>query len=178
MYKICLDSAIFILFDLPTPFIFIGQPTASSQFLHPYKYKKRSKCLLHLLRCKSTSASTSNLSEGLPSQPFELKNALLISKLSRYEYEQHRNQKLNSQTFEKAMRDRGTDYDALLHHHHIHKRFEQKVADSFRHFGVNVKILNRWVFAPGIRDWLIFTRFIYSPPPDYLSQRNTPNGLI
>lgn len=123
--------------------LFTGNQNAASPFLHPYKYKKRNKSL-HGLRSSSTT-STINRGEGLPRQPFELKNALIISKLSRYEYEQHRNQKLNAKNFEKAMRDRGTDYDALLHHHHIHKKFEAKVADSFRHFGVNVKILNRFV---------------------------------
>lgn len=123
-------------------YLFIGHHNASSQFLHPYKYKKRNKC--SHLRYNSTTASTINPSQGLQRQSFSLRNALIISKLSRYEYEQHRNHKLSPEKFEQVMRDRGTDYDALLHHHHIHKRFEQKVADSFRHFGVNVKILNRY----------------------------------
>lgn len=73
-----------------------------------------------------------------------MKNALIVSKLSRYEYEQHRNHKSNIDTLEQVMRDRGTDYNSLLQYHRIHKDFEQKVADSFRQYGVNVKILNRY----------------------------------
>lgn len=115
-----------------------GHQNASfAQFLHPFKYKKRFKwnvCCNYL--------STQNQSGD--QSGFTVKNALIVSKLSRYEYEQHRHQRLNANALEQAMRDRGTDYDGLRHHHHIHKGFEKKVADSFRHFGVNVKILNRW----------------------------------
>lgn len=120
-----------------------GNNNASSQILHPFKYKKRRHFLCYNSLSTSAVATASYKTSGSLCQPFSLKNALIISKLSRYEYEQHRNQRLNANTFEQVMRDRGTDYDALLHHHHIHKNFEQKVADSFRHFGVNVKILNR-----------------------------------
>lgn len=124
---------------------FLGQKYAPSHLLHPFKYKKRGKITF---RCNCTSSANSN--DDSQRQPFILKKALIVSKLSRYEYEQHRNQRLTATEFERLMRNRGTDYEALMQHHHLHKNFEQKVADSFRQYGVNVKILNRWVWQTEI----------------------------
>lgn len=45
---------------------------------------------------------------------------------------------------EKLLRYRGTDFDLWLHYHNIHKDFEQQVADSFREFGIDVKLVNRY----------------------------------
>lgn len=41
------------------------------------------------------------------------------------------------------LRDRGTDYDLLLHYHQIHKKFERLVAKSFEEFGIDVRLVNR-----------------------------------
>lgn len=74
---------------------------------------------------------------------FKFKNVLIVTKLSRYEFEQHKNAKLTVPELEKVLRDRGTDYDLLLHYHRIHKEFEQRVANSFKEFGIDVKLVNR-----------------------------------
>lgn len=76
---------------------------------------------------------------------FHFKKALIVTKLSRYEFEQHKNSKLTNVQLEKLLRDRGTDYDLLLYYHQLHKDFERKVADSFRGFGIDVKLVNRLV---------------------------------
>lgn len=73
----------------------------------------------------------------------KFKKALIVSKLSRYEFEQHKNQHLNLTELEGLLRNRGTDYEALMKYHHIHKDFETKVADSFKEFGIEVKLVNR-----------------------------------
>lgn len=76
---------------------------------------------------------------------FKLTKALIVTKLSRLEFEQHRHAKLSQLELEKCIRDRGTDYDAMLNYHKIHKDFERKVADSFNELGVEVKLVNRFL---------------------------------
>lgn len=74
---------------------------------------------------------------------FKLSRALIVTKLSRLEFEQHRNFNLNQIEFEKAIKNRGTDYDAMLNNHRVHKNFERKVAQSFTALGVEVQLVNR-----------------------------------
>lgn len=78
-----------------------------------------------------------------PEHNFKLAKALIVTKLSRLELEQHRYATLSQPQLEKLIRDRGTDYDSLVYHHHLHKNFQQRVADSFKERGVKVQLANR-----------------------------------
>lgn len=74
---------------------------------------------------------------------FKLRKALLISKLTRYEFERYRYPELSDTELETKIRDRGTDYDTLTYYYNLHKKFEQKVAKSFQDLGVEIDIVNR-----------------------------------
>jgi len=78
-----------------------------------------------------------------PKQNFKLERALLVTKLSRYEFERLRNPNLSQSELEKTLRRRGTDYENLIFLHNLHKCFEQRVAKSFTNAGVKVKVINR-----------------------------------
>lgn len=100
---------------------------------------------------KSTNKSShqystkSKIIRELPDrESFKLRNALLVTKLSRYEVEQHRNPELSKSQLEEFIRNRGTDYEGLLYYHRIHKEFKETVAKSFQKFGINVLSVNRY----------------------------------
>lgn len=78
-------------------------------------------------------------------RPFLLSKALIISKLSRLELEQHRNSNLSGRQLKEVIRNRGSDYEALQYYHEIHKTFERKVAESFSEHGVHVQLVNRYM---------------------------------
>lgn len=75
--------------------------------------------------------------------PFKPSKALIVTKLSRLEFEQQRQPTLSRNELEKNIRDRGSDYDVMLNFHTIHKDFERKIAHCFKKFGVEVKLVNR-----------------------------------
>lgn len=77
------------------------------------------------------------------SKKFEIKRALLVSKLTRLEFEKYRFPHLNETDLEREIRDRGTHYDSLAHYHELHKKFETRVAKSFKELGVDIEIVNR-----------------------------------
>ncbi|XP_055381716.1 NAD kinase 2, mitochondrial isoform X2 [Condylostylus longicornis] len=79
----------------------------------------------------------------LPPKNFKIERALLVTKLSRYEFERLRNPKLSETELEKTLRSRGTDYDTLIFLHNLHKNFEHRVAKNFKNAGVEVKLINR-----------------------------------
>lgn len=112
----------------------IGQISITHPLLHPFKYRQRKISLF--TRYYRTATDQTN-------RKFPFKKILIVTKLSRYEFEQHKNPKLTNVQLEKILRDRGTDYDLWQHYHKIHKDFEKKVANSFREFGIDVKLVNR-----------------------------------
>lgn len=75
---------------------------------------------------------------------FKLSRAILVSKLSRLQLEQHRRPDLSAVQLERVIRERGTDYDSLLYHHHVHNNFLERVADCFSDAGIDVRIANRY----------------------------------
>lgn len=74
---------------------------------------------------------------------FKPTKALIVTKLSRLEFEQQRQPTLSRNELEHHIRDRGSDYDVMLNFHTIHKDFERKIAQCFNKFGVEVKLVNR-----------------------------------
>lgn len=98
--------------------------------------------------CKKygTVAAASTISHHEPSaKSFRLEKALIVTKLSRYEYEESRNRELSTQQLEEKLRNRGTDFDGMIYHHNIHKKFEMRVIKSFQDVGCDVKVINRYV---------------------------------
>lgn len=76
---------------------------------------------------------------------FKCERALIVSKLSRYEFERYRAPSLNAAQLEDVLRRRGSDYELLLRHHHIHKACEAAVETALKARGIETRIVNRCV---------------------------------
>lgn len=87
------------------------------------------------------------------SNKLRIKKALLVTKLTRYEFEKIRHSELNDVELEEKIRCRGTDYDALLYYHHLHKKVERDVVDCLREKGVEVKVVNRLTINRDLLRW-------------------------
>lgn len=121
--------------------------------------------------CKKygTVAAASTITQEPSAKSFKLQKALIVTKLSRYEYEESRNRDLNTLQLEKKLRNRGTDYDGLLYLHNLHKKFELRVIKSFQDVGCDVKVINRWVVGiysasnhkPFVLSHLVFCSVFY-----------------
>jgi NAD+ kinase len=86
-----------------------------------------------------------------------IRKALIVTKITRYEFEKIRHPELNDSELEEKIRCRGTDYDALKYYHNLHKGVEEKVIASFKNAGVEVKLVNRLTIN---RDCLRWTDII------------------
>lgn len=76
---------------------------------------------------------------------FRLERALIVTKLSRYEFEQLRHPHLSAGQLEEMLRNRGTDFESIIHRHNVNKNFERMIVRSFRDVGCDVKLTNRQV---------------------------------
>lgn len=87
--------------------------------------------------------------------PFKPKRVLILTKLSRLEFEQLR-QKPKAKTdfeLETALRSRGSDYSTLLYHHYIHKGCESRIHNYFQEFGVETRLVNRFNYTEENINW-------------------------
>ncbi|XP_059473912.1 NAD kinase 2, mitochondrial [Neocloeon triangulifer] len=86
-------------------------------------------------------------------QAFECSKALIVSKLSRYEFERFRQPSLSAAQLEKELRRRGSDYELLLHHHHVHKSCEAAVDAALKARNVQTRVVNRLTLKEGSVEW-------------------------
>lgn len=94
------------------------------------------------------TSSSSPVPDTTRISKFRPKKALVVSKLTKYEFEQMRHPIMNEEELEKFLRNRGTDYEAMLYYHNLHKNIEFEVAKEFKDQGVDVTVVNRLNICP------------------------------
>lgn len=75
--------------------------------------------------------------------PVKIDKVLVVTKLTRYQYEKNRHRNLTEAELHKELLKRGANLESLLHYHHLHKNFEDRVISSLRDLGIEVKITNK-----------------------------------
>lgn len=105
------------------------------------------------VKCKSNFVNNHAFHSHAKNNKMRIKKALIVTKLTRLEFEKIRHSELNDSELEEKIRNRGTDYDALLHYHNLHKEMEAKVTRSFRELDVEVKIVNRLTINRDLLRW-------------------------
>ncbi|XP_055702674.1 NAD kinase 2, mitochondrial isoform X2 [Phlebotomus papatasi] len=103
--------------------------------------------------CTTTPASHPNRHVIIPEKKFSLQRALIVAKLSRYEFEKRRYPDLSTAQLEERIRGRGTDYDSLIHFNEMHTQFRKTVVEAFKHFGVEVRVVDRHSITNDSINW-------------------------
>lgn len=99
--------------------------------------------------CFSTQATMASE----PPTSLKLNKLLLVSKLSRYDFERCRHVDLTESELEVALRKRGADYDSLIKNHKLHKEFEQNVKKAFEDAGIEARVVNRFDYTMDKINW-------------------------
>lgn len=90
---------------------------------------------------------------GLEQHAFKLRRAVVLSKLSRFEYLRRQHNDLTEQQLETYLRDRGTDYDVLVRHHNLHQEFEEHVKSSLVKHDVEIQVVDRFNYCEEQVSW-------------------------
>ncbi|UXI18456.1 pleckstrin-like protein domain-containing family F member 2-like [Sarcoptes scabiei] len=88
-----------------------------------------------------------------PSRPFKPKRALVLGKLSRYEFEKHRNPNIDEKQLMTNIENNGSDYKSLLHHHRIHEQNKQHIVKCLEEKNIETKVVNRFGYSKELIDW-------------------------
>ncbi|KAG5677335.1 hypothetical protein PVAND_007103 [Polypedilum vanderplanki] len=107
----------------------------------------------HIAKHQSTYVNNHWFHSHAKNNKLRIKKVLIVTKLTRYEFEKIRHAELNDAELEEKIKYRGTDYDALMYYHNLHKAVERKVVDSFSQMGVEVKVVNRLTINKELLQW-------------------------
>ena len=85
---------------------------------------------------------------------FSPRTALILTKLSRYQFERQRHAKDLSETeFRHILEKRGSDYTMIKYHHNVHKSVEEKLVQALETRGVEVKKCQRFDYTDSLVEW-------------------------
>lgn len=84
---------------------------------------------------------------------FNPKKAVILTKVSRYEFEKLRHEHLTEEQLEQELTARGSNYAAVRHHHNIHKSLEVAVADSLERAGLETRTVKRYEYNDEVVRW-------------------------
>ncbi|KAM3955973.1 LOW QUALITY PROTEIN: NAD kinase 2, mitochondrial [Aphomia sociella] len=101
----------------------------------------------------STSARRGSTSNKDDKPQLKMDKSLIVSKVTRYEYEKHSRENITDDELERILRKRGSDYDAMLQSHKEQKAFEEGVAKSMRDIGLKVEMASRLTYNEELINW-------------------------
>ncbi|XP_063978221.1 NAD kinase 2, mitochondrial [Diachasmimorpha longicaudata] len=81
------------------------------------------------------------------------KRVLIVSKVSRYQFERIREGDISDDEFKKRVLERGTNYDKMLAGHRKNKRVEKQVIDTLNRNKIDYKVTNRLTIDKPYFDW-------------------------
>ncbi|KAJ0170217.1 hypothetical protein K1T71_014145 [Dendrolimus kikuchii] len=86
-------------------------------------------------------------------QELKMEKCLIVSKVTRYEYEKHSHDDISDVELEKVLRKRGSDYDSMLANHKQQKAFEENVFTSLKEMGIKVEKASRLTYNDELINW-------------------------
>ncbi|CAH0716925.1 unnamed protein product, partial [Brenthis ino] len=83
----------------------------------------------------------------------KMQKCLIVSKVTRYEYEKHSHDNIPDADLEKILRQRGSDYDSMISIHREQKAFEENVAKNLKDMGLQVEMASRLTYNDELINW-------------------------
>uniref|UniRef100_T1JBC5 NAD kinase 2, mitochondrial n=1 Tax=Strigamia maritima TaxID=126957 RepID=T1JBC5_STRMM len=112
------------------------------------------KNLNKLIRTDGWMHSTiSNRRKVTATPQFHPKKVLVLSKITRYEFEKRRHPNLSEEQLTDALAKRGSDYKGLLYHHDIHTKCLNLVTETLRRHNIETRVVQRSNYKEECIDW-------------------------
>ncbi|XP_061381389.1 NAD kinase 2, mitochondrial [Danaus plexippus] len=83
----------------------------------------------------------------------KMEKCLIVSKVTRYEYERHMHDNIADSDLEVILRKRGSDFDSMIETHRQQKAFEENVASSLKSMGLQVEMASRLTYNDELIKW-------------------------
>ncbi|KAJ2938171.1 hypothetical protein O0L34_g18511 [Tuta absoluta] len=104
-------------------------------------------------RLGSTRSQSVSQTQCDPQPSLKMDKCLIVSKVTRFEYEKHAHDNISEHELERILRQRGSDYDSMLFNHKQQKAFEEGVARSLKCLGIKVEMASRLTYNEDLIKW-------------------------
>lgn len=84
---------------------------------------------------------------------FKPKKAVILTKVSRYEFEKMTHANITEKQLEERLAKRGSDYNMIRHHHNVHKNMENELVRTLQERGIETRILKRFEYNDENVQW-------------------------
>lgn len=84
---------------------------------------------------------------------FKPKKAVVLTKVSRYEFEKLRHEHLSEKQLEEELVRRGSNYSLVRNHHNVHKAVEIEVVKALEAAGIETKTVKRFEYNDEVVGW-------------------------
>ncbi|PAV62473.1 hypothetical protein WR25_08591 isoform B [Diploscapter pachys] len=84
---------------------------------------------------------------------FQPKKVLILTKLTRYEFEKKVHDDVSETQLEKILNRRGSNYNRLLKKHELHHQYLQKISEELSRAGIESRIVQRFDYTSEAIDW-------------------------
>jgi len=102
---------------------------------------------------KQNNARLCSTLAGWDPTEFRPRTAVVLTKVSRYEFEKLQNEQLTEKQLEDALTKRGSDYALIRYYHSIHKSMEQEVVKTLKSKGIETKVVKRFQYNDDVVKW-------------------------
>lgn len=90
---------------------------------------------------------------GMETPRFNPKRVLILSKLTRYEFEKKVNRGASDAQLQSILKRRGSDYENLLVKHKIHHSYLNTLQNELKNAGVESRLVRRFAYTQEAVDW-------------------------
>jgi len=84
---------------------------------------------------------------------FRSRKAVILTKVSRYEFEKLRHANLSEHELQDELTGRGSNYGQILHHHSVHKEREGQVVSELAKAGIETRVVSRGDYNDEVIKW-------------------------
>uniref|UniRef100_A0A1I7YID4 NAD kinase 2, mitochondrial n=1 Tax=Steinernema glaseri TaxID=37863 RepID=A0A1I7YID4_9BILA len=103
--------------------------------------------------CESGTAVANGSDTDTQKMEFNPKRVLLLSKITRLEFERRRHPNLNESELELLLKTRGSDYERLLNKHNHHLSYLNLINSELNRAGIETRIVKRFNYTDDVIDW-------------------------
>jgi len=100
----------------------------------------------------SWSRMSSTMKNWDPAE-FKPRKAVVLTKVSRYEFEKIQHDKLTERQLEDKLTKRGSDYAMIRYHHNVHKALELDVVKTLQSKGIETRVVKRFEYNDEAVKW-------------------------
>lgn len=92
-------------------------------------------------------------SKSVNPKDYDFSKLLVLHKITRYEFEKHRNPNLSDKELKSMLEKRGSNFNRLVEHHNTHYRSLEKIVEILHNYKIETRVTQRFNYSFDDIEW-------------------------